>query len=234
MSGTNPDLNDEYRRLKRINSECTLLHLRDTYELECERRRITGFLHDQIAQPIIGARLMVEGLRRNGTIKDSEIENILNSIVTSVRQMTTSLNSECYCRNNPEEALYELGKACAQHFNGSCYMDVPCKLFTTPCGYHIVYQIISQMLNGTMGIYHADTVWVWIQEKSGKLEIMTVDNGTLFDIDDLLFPDESHSVPFLVQVEEEVRCLGGEMDVERDEDNKTVTIRLPLCMEFPE
>lgn len=233
MPGVDPEQYAELHRLQQVNRTLGHLHLNETLATRRERRRLGISIEDEIVQHLVGARLRLEGLGRRDTLSHLDmayVDQLLVSAITAARGIINGLSPHVLEIAGLEAALQDLGVRKARLDHITCHIDPgdADSFIADITARSIVYSLIERLLEGLVTVHHARTAWLWMRFAGSVLEITVEDDSADFDIQDIIAPGEITGTPFLVVIDEEVRCLGGEMTVERTSDIRVTTILLPL------
>ncbi len=234
MPGVDPEKYAELHRLQYVNRTLGQLHLNEILLNRRERRRLGVLIEDEIVQYLVGARLRLEAMKRSDGVTCSDLEGVdqlLVSSITAARKAIEKLAPHVLEVAGLEAALHDLGIRKAHLSDLVCHMDPgeADSFITDATSRNVLYSLVERLLDGLLNMHHARTVWVWMRFAGSVMELTMEDDSADFDIHDIVSPGDITGVPFLVGIDEEVRCLGGEMTVERTSDIRVITILLPLA-----
>ncbi len=232
MPGVDPEQYAELHRLQQVNRTLGHLHLNEILATRRERRRLGISIEDEIVQHLVGVRLRLESLSRE-TLSQPDmayVDQLLVAAMTAARGIINGLSPHVLEVAGLEAALHDLGARKNRLDHVTCHIDPgdADSFITETTSRNIVYSLIERLLEGLVAVHHARTVWLWMRFAGSVLEITLEDDSADFDIQDIISPGQITDTPFLVVIDEEVRCLGGEMTVERTSDIRVTTILLPL------
>lgn len=210
---------------------------------EEERQRISGDLHDGVAQWLAGASYRVQTvdalLSRNGSDEARDelatMEGIIDKSLKELRRVLTGLRPP---------ALDELGlsHALRQSLEDlktdgiNCYFSevgIPVRL---PSSMEIaVYRVVQETLSNVRKHANATKVNLRLQFQSDKLSVEIRDNGKGFDLSQTLDSALSVGHMGLLGMKQRVETLGGDIRIKTSEGTGTaIILRFPIQPQIKE
>lgn len=204
---------------------------------EEERQRISGDLHDGVAQWLVRAsyqtqvaRVLASGTPDNGLDKElEEIETTLRSSIAELRRVLSGLRPPVLDELGLPHALdRELASLREAGIESSMKVDGdPVRL---PDTMEIaIYRLVQEALNNVRRHSKANSVTVRLSFAVDQLHIQVQDNGVGFNVSRALNDAASSDSMGLLGMKQRVESLGGEFQVESQEGAGTsVMLQLPL------
>jgi signal transduction histidine kinase len=232
---------------RRFNEELEALvdaRTRDVRELtanltraeQAERQRLAQMLHDDLQQLLHSAEMKL-GLLRDDHLAGAhdstigyldEVDVLLDGSVSLARRLTTDLSPQALDDNDLGEILAWLAVQMSDLHDlvVDLRLDDPIHLEDVPTRV-ILYQVIRELLFNV--VKHADTdrASVTIEAGDSELVVEVSDDGSGFDTH-ALFAGRSNDGRGLHSVQQRLRLLGGELQIDSVPDGGTrVTVRCP-------
>lgn len=240
MAGADPEKSAEMRRLRKTNHTLGNLYLKTFLTERVERRNLSCMIEDDIVQRVVGARLNLSTLQKRYNLPASEladIEEYLVSAIEASRHITEKLSPHVLEVAGLKDALIDLCREKSRIHHAACHLDIQGAdtCLTDKTSRIVMYGIVCRLIDGFLELHSADTIWVGLYPGKTSVQLVVEDNSRDFDIEDITHPGEFPDIPFLVGLHEEVRCLSGDMKIERTTDTRITTIMLPHtsgCLEY--
>jgi signal transduction histidine kinase len=240
MAGADPEQFAEMRRLRKINRTLGNLYLKTFLADRVERRNLSLRIEDDVVQHLVGAKLMLSTLKKQGSLpirKLESIEDYLAAAIEATRRVTEKLSPNILEVAGLEDALNDLCLKKNRLHRATCHIDArgANACLTDKTSSTIMYGIACRLLDGFLELESADTIRIWLYPRENSVHLIVEDNSHDFDIEDITHPDEFPDIPFLVGLREEIRCLNGEIKIERTSEIRITTITLPHiagCLEY--
>ncbi len=201
---------------------------------EAERKRIAVELHDGIGSNINAVRLMLERKVAKSGIRDQELAGIVDML------KNVSNDTRRISRNLHPSVLEDIGLVAAfqsiiREFN---YLK-PDILFRHQISIDedridgsaklTLYRILQEALNNIIRHSGADTVDITCGFNNGCVELEISDNGSGFDVDDVLYFEDTNIAGLgMLNMKERTEFCQGTFDVSSEINNGT-----RLCVSIP-
>jgi PAS domain S-box-containing protein len=198
---------------------------------EQERKRISYELHDNLGQSLVALKLELRTIQRMMPPSGPEKEafestlNELNNIVENVRRISMGLSPLM---------LEDLGlvRGLKTLFEEICNLeDIDCSFALEEISsllssdrQIIIYRICQEIFGNAIKHAKASRIKLSIQNYDGGVQFSIMDNGIGFDVDQTMSSHlEGHGMG-LVYMEEQVRMLGGTINIKSKKGKGTKTI----------
>jgi len=236
MADVEPDLRGEIARLRRINRDLSALRLRNMLAEHSARQRILQLFHDGIVQRLIGVQLRIDNLAKADDPVLAEatvLKEIIDTAIQTSHVLMDELAPHVLSKAGLEAAVRELlgkyGRAYGILYrlhvrNADTLCDETVSL--------VLYDILRRLLHGVVCSCHASKIAIRIQLGGPHTEIVVEDNGLSLDVEDVMSTGQINEQPFILELTEDVRFLGGNMWVERYASSRVIGVVLPRRMEL--
>jgi PAS domain S-box-containing protein len=219
-------------QLRALASELTLAEQR-------ERRRIARFLHDNLQQLLVGAKLRVIPLNRSAdeSARDAgvAVSALLDEAIQSSRSLTAEISPPLLYEQGLVQALSWLARWIAEKHGLS--VEVSSEAIPTQLeeGMSILlFESVREILFNVVKHAGVSEARVDVRCTDGKLLIAVVDRGSGFDPESVRSTGASIGGFGLFSIRERLGLLGGEMEIESAPGRGTrVTLIAPIRLSCP-
>jgi PAS domain S-box-containing protein len=216
-------------QLRSLAAELTLAE-------ECERRKISTTLHDQVIQMLALCKIKIEEFKEihtEGAMKQiDEISGLLEQAIHSSRSLISELSPQI---------LYTLGFEAAVEWLGEKLLEKnsikfqfqddgqpkPLKDDTRI----ILFLSVRELMFNIVKHSKANEAKVQIQKIDKSIQIVVEDNGAGFDTSQTITPD-GHRGFGLFNIREQLYSIGGQLKIEFGQGKGTrITILVPITLQ---
>jgi signal transduction histidine kinase len=169
------------------------LALRAIEARDSERAALSRFLHDDIAQFLSGIGLQLDILKMDLEdrvpeigARTAEIQEILEQVVTRIRDLSSELNPKIVERAGLKTALDLLAGRYRRRFSGRIRMMFACKQPVEPGAAELFYRIAEFALDNAVVHSGGDLVELMFRESARAMMLEVRDNGCGFDCQRIL------------------------------------------------
>lgn len=154
---------------------------------ERERQRIGNDLHDDIGSSLSAAKMLMAQVAEttSATAKEKEmvglIQNILNSSVQDIRNISQNLHPAVLARFGLTQALHNLGELCTDGFANGVDVQVEMAVVLPKSHELALYRIVQELLNNALKHARASRVTVQLMQQPHGLVLTVADDGCGFD-----------------------------------------------------
>jgi len=227
----------ERRRVEEERREAARVQLlqRLAAAQEAERRRIARELHDEMGQSLTG---LILGLRElDGASLEAkraerlrQLQSLANDLSRQIHELALELRPTALDDAGLGEALRNYldawsersGIAVAYH-DGTSQRRLPSDIETA------LYRAVQESLNNVWKHSHAGKVSVVLEFRGSEITAIVEDNGTGFEVDDVLAQLTASGRLGLLGMQERLAAVGGKLDIESTPGGgSTVFARVPL------
>ncbi|UCD50308.1 MAG: PAS domain S-box protein [Phycisphaerales bacterium] len=221
------------QKLKSLASELSLAE-------ERERRRMAAGLHDHACQNLVLSNMKLQGLRLSLPAGPAQtVETVcqtLKETIEGVRELTFDLSSPTLYKFGLSAALEELlkDKLRREHAIHYQFSDDGQPKPLSQDVLVLLFQSVRELLINTIKHAQAHEVALDIRRESGSIQITLTDDGTGFDVDEILsYPPQKRSVG-LFNILERLDYVGGSLDMESQPGKGSRFLLVaPLATEVP-
>ena len=199
---------------------------------EQERQRIASDLHDGLGQQLIGILYLSRRLRealvtagRPEARHAGEIAALVNQAVTQARELSRGLSPVSGGPQRLVSGLTQLAASTTLMFDIACRFHGEEDLETgdETTDLHL-YRLAQEAVTNAVRHAHATSIDIELYQEAQQLVLAITDDGAGFSLG-----DKEHPGLGLKTMAYRARLLGGQLDVESNEDGGvTVTCRTPL------
>ena len=189
---------------------------------EEERKKVAYMLHDDLGQSLTLLKLQIRAIEMK-ICKDSDgvksdckhaMKNISRTI-ENVREISHSLTPSVLKDLGLSAALQWLFEDFAKHFKVHIQANmakIDKRLVQE--SKILVFRIFQEAFTNIVKHAGADQIWVWVVRQKGGYRFTIQDNGTGFDVNDLQANGMTEAGLGLTAMNERVRMLGGQLQIE--------------------
>lgn len=205
---------------KEINHKQELMAYEDRHKLsvskallqgeEVERKRIARDLHDGLGSMLSGLKIHLNLAQKEKNEGINNINNLLDSSIKELRNISQNLMPESLLELNLEEALRDL---CIANSNAITNIEFQylVKKSNLPKSYEIMlYRIIQELLNNTLKYAKASEVLVSCSKNKDVFFVTFEDNGVGFDLSEI----KNKSGMGLKNIKNRVEFLNGKLEID--------------------
>ena len=231
LARANEELTEYQQQLRLAASELSLLQ-------EEERRKMATSLHDTIGQALAVARIKLKGLQQavssNGVSGlTAEILELIEFAIHQTRSLTYDLSPPILYEVGIEAAIEWLAEQMGEKndLKVVCQNDGQAKCLDDDVRV-VLFQVVRELLHNVVKHAQADSVKIWSRREADVLCVDVEDDGIGFDASQVFSYQSRHGGYGLFSVREQLKHLGGRIDVKSERGSGTkVTIHAPLKVE---
>ncbi len=172
---------------------------------DMERAALSRFLHDDIAQFLSGIGLQLDILKLDlearvpeiGT-RTAEIQEILEQVVTRIRDLSSDLNPKTVERAGLKNALDLLAGRYRRSFPGRIRMLFDCRHSVAPPLAELFYRIAEHAVDNAVTHSGGELVEILFRETSRALQLEVRDDGCGFNCNRTLEVGEESGLGFAI------------------------------------
>jgi signal transduction histidine kinase len=205
---------------------------------ERQRQSIAKVLHTGVGQSLVGIQLNLDLMHARHpeaslAVQEelSNIQSLAEQALSEVRAVSQKLHPPDWQRLNLLEALEYLWRTSGIPKKFRAKLEIhPLSAEPSHAIRVAVYRSAQEMISNVLRHSKATGVVLSIEERSGRISLTIADNGTGFDVKDVLSTQEGEGMRGigLRSIEEAARELGGEFEVRSGPEGTRIEVSLPL------
>lgn len=219
---------------KEINHFQKLNHLKKEKEIEimqtminveeAERKRVARDLHDSIGSKLSALKIIFANTQAKKEYDDSKINNILETSISELRQISYNLVPESLLKLGLEKALSDLcftlrSEHVAIEFHA--YEIDNSMPLTTQTN---IFRIVQELLNNALKHSKATQILVSCSQNTNRFYISIEDNGVGFDVSRI----EENQGLGIKNIKSRIELLKGSFDCESNSNGTSYNIELEV------
>jgi len=222
--------------LRRSEKQLRFLSSQLLITQEEERKRLAVELHDELGQSLIVLKLWLRSIQRGLREDQTELQGIcdemtgyINEISENVRRISRDLSPSILVDLGLSAAIRWLVVSFTKHFNVENSLDIM-NLDTvfSQESQITVYRIVQECLTNIAKHAQAKHVTITIRERDGHVYFCIEDDGRGFDVKEYLGKSATAKGIGLAAMFEQVRMLGGTLDIgSREAAGTKITFAIP-------
>lgn len=204
--------------------------------LEDEHKRISRELHDQLGHKLLYGLMKLRTLRDKNEETDSpgplqEVIDILEDSINQVRDLTSVIRPPSLDQKNLPDILKAHGAKVSERHAVNVAFETVGELNPDHLNKPLkqgLYRVAQESIMNAIKHGDADQITVLLSAAGEQLSLLVEDNGTGFDVEELLQAPLQEKVG-IVGMRERVQLLEGNFDLESSPGNGTqVKVVVPL------
>ncbi len=207
-----------------------------TRELERERARIARELHAGAGQPLAGIKLNLDLLRSNLVEMPQPVEDSIARLQLLAEQALEQVRALSHRLYPPEWQRLALGDAIANLWKSSgvaqkleCRVDIQSFYQEPPHAVKVtIYRCCQECLSNILRHSGATSAALSLRQEGVCIVLSIEDNGSGFDVPDVLSADSRARGIGLVAMREQASSLGGSLDIQSGQGGTKLRVSLPL------
>ncbi len=212
------------------NSDQSTTLSRAIQSYEQERKRLAGELHDGIAQELLGVSFLLRNLKDHvddeGLSILREANGNLDGLMDELRDITVTLRPSTLDHLGLVAALRSHATVFEKMYGTKIVFDTRISTQRFDQEFETqVYRICQEALLNACKYSQAETVYVSIEEASGRLFLSVTDHGCGFDVES---PEIQGGGYGLLGMRERACLVGGNVDIQSGNSGTTVSFVAPI------